>query len=59
MLLEKQLVAVFLFQSFWYCDVRALASAKAFRFFGGYSGRVTPDPIPNSEVKPACADGTA
>src|SRR5690606_27532302 len=34
------------------------------RFFvspvsGGYSGRVTPDPIPNSEVKPASADGTA
>ena len=27
--------------------------------FGGYSGRVTPDPIPNSEVKPASADGTA
>ena len=27
--------------------------------FGGYSSRVTPDPISNSEVKPTCADGTA
>ena len=26
---------------------------------GGYSGRVPPLPIPNREVKPACADGTA
>ena len=26
--------------------------------FGGYSGRVTPVPIPNTEVKTACADGT-
>src|ERR1039458_8344721 len=25
---------------------------------GGHSGRVTPVPIPNTEVKPACADGT-
>ena len=25
---------------------------------GGYSGRVPPLPIPNREVKPACADGT-
>ncbi len=29
------------------------------RFSGGYCGGVTPDPIPNSEVKPSCADGTA
>jgi hypothetical protein len=29
------------------------------RIFGGYSDRATPDPIPNSEVKPVCADGTA
>ena len=27
--------------------------------FGGYSGGVPPLPIPNREVKPACADGTA
>ena len=26
---------------------------------GGYSGGVPPLPIPNREVKPACADGTA
>ena len=26
--------------------------------FGGYSGRVTPVPIPNTEVKTASADGT-
>ena len=26
---------------------------------GGYSGSVTPDPIPNSEVKPSYADDTA
>jgi hypothetical protein len=26
--------------------------------FGGHSGRETPLPIPNREVKPACADGT-
>ena len=25
---------------------------------GGHSGRVTPVPIPNTEVKPARADGT-
>lgn len=30
-----------------------------FPLSGGYGGRVTPDSIPNSEVKPACADGTA
>ena len=28
-------------------------------FSGGYAGGVTPDPIPNSEVKPSRADGTA
>ncbi len=26
--------------------------------FGGYSGRVTPVPIPNTEVKTASANGT-
>ena len=26
---------------------------------GDHSGGVTPDPIPNSEVKPSSADGTA
>src|SRR4029079_9420077 len=29
------------------------------RFPGGHRGRVTPVPIPNTEVKPATADGTA
>jgi hypothetical protein len=29
-----------------------------YRFPGGFSGGVTPDPIPNSEVKPTRADGT-
>ena len=28
-------------------------------YSGGYSGRVPPLPIPNREVKPARADGTA
>ena len=28
-------------------------------FSGGYGGRATPDPIPNSVVKPSSADGTA
>ena len=29
-----------------------------YRFPGGFSGGATPDPIPNSEVKPTRADGT-
>ena len=29
------------------------------KFLGDYSRGVTPDPIPNSEVKPSNADGTA
>ena len=29
------------------------------RFSGDFVGRVTPVPIPNTEVKPAGADGTA
>ena len=29
------------------------------KFPGGNRGRVTPVPIPNTEVKPATADGTA
>ena len=29
------------------------------QFPGGHRGRVTPVPIPNTEVKPATADGTA
>ena len=30
-----------------------------FSVFGGDSGGVTPVPIPNTEVKPSSADGTA
>ena len=34
--------------------------ATRFKHFAGvYSGGETPDPIPNSEVKPACGDGSA
>ena len=29
------------------------------RYYGGYSVGVPPLPIPNREVKPVCADGTA
>src|SRR6185503_10033745 len=32
--------------------------AHAFHNFGGHTGRETPLPIPNREVKPARADGT-
>ena len=34
-------------------------SSNDFEFPGGHRGRVTPVPIPNTEVKPATADGTA
>ena len=39
-----------------------LSDRFAFRFLffpGGYTGEVTPVPIPNTEVKPRWADGTA
>ena len=42
-------------------SIGALVS-KSIAFFpvsGGNAGGVTPDPIPNSEVKPSRADGTA
>ena len=38
---------------------RILVRVVRFRFSGGYCGGVPPLPIPNREVKPACADGTA
>ena len=39
--------------------VTLCSSSDERQIFGGYSDRVTPDPISNSEVKPVCADGTA
>ena len=38
-------------------SMRLLAAIK--RYLGGYCGGVPPLPIPNREVKPTCADGTA
>jgi hypothetical protein len=40
-----------------YFDVDLVQFPKIFS--GGYSVGETPDPIPNSEVKSYCADGTA
>ncbi len=34
------------------------SAAQATSFPGGHSGREPPDPIPNSEVKTLCADGS-
>lgn len=39
--------------------LRLRARARTHKFPGGYGRRATPDPIPNSVVKPPCADGTA
>ncbi len=36
-----------------------IKNLKSRRFSGDFVGRVTPVPIPNTEVKPAGADGTA
>ena len=38
---------------------RELASLRTFVFPGGYAEKVTPVPIPNTEVKLLWADGTA
>ena len=35
------------------------AHAWLYNILGGDGDRVTPVPIPNTEVKPICADGTA
>jgi hypothetical protein len=35
------------------------AIAGAHSILGGYGGGGTPVPIPNTEVKPSCGDGTA
>ena len=37
---------------------RLRTAARANSFPGGHSGREPPDPIPNSEVKTLCADGS-
>jgi hypothetical protein len=39
--------------------INKAGSIRPSRFPGGYRSRVTPVPIPNTEVKPATADGTA
>ena len=36
-----------------------LTNLKSRKILGGYSGGAPPLPIPNREVKPASADGTA
>ena len=38
---------------------RSRPLAEANKFLGGYAEGVTPVPIPNTEVKPLWADGTA
>ena len=43
-----------------YSILKALRAFKSsFKFSGGFVERVTPVPIPNTEVKPLGADGTA
>ena len=37
---------------------KVFTNSERYRFPGGFSGGATPDPIPNSEVKPTRADGT-
>lgn len=41
------------------CWLRPAPADPGHPFPGGHRGRVTPVPIPNTEVKPATADGTA
>ena len=40
-------------------DFGDLSAEISTKFSGDFVGRVTPVPIPNTEVKPAGADGTA
>ena len=40
-------------------DAAHKVSTRCHVFSGGYCGRATPDPIPNSVVKPSSVDGTA
>jgi hypothetical protein len=41
------------------CQIKEKITRKRSRFLGGYAEGVTPVPIPNTEVKPLRADGTA
>src|SRR5260370_31854868 len=41
------------------CSGGAQESVREFRVSGGHTARVTPVPIPNTEVKPRRADDTA
>ena len=43
----------------WLIATFRKAGPRTDKFPGGYRGRVPPVPIPNTEVKPATADGTA
>ena len=54
--LDKKDILITLFdcQSF-----KAVYAARSISVFGGHTGGVTPVPIPNTEVKPSRADGTA
>jgi hypothetical protein len=40
-------------------DSQSPLGFSSFKFSGGFVERVTPVPIPNTEVKPLRADGTA
>ena len=47
------------FRFFGFSDTVVACVIRQTPFMGGYCGGVPPLPIPNREVKPACADGTA
>jgi hypothetical protein len=40
-------------------NLERLVPSQSYRFLGGYAEGATPVPIPNTEVKPLRADGTA
>ena len=48
-----------LFEHFYVLVVQIVLPLSVKRFFGGNSKEETPVPIPNTEVKLFCADGTA
>ena len=65
--LTKSLSHLLIVSSLTGCDGSAAEEVASHEFrytkrevlLGGYSSEVPPLPIPNREVKPACADGTA